>query len=512
MLGLYIAFQILVSGVILRCIYLRYFHPLSRYPGPFFASFTNLWYVIRRPLHCRVSAIDCFHRKFFTYFSGKAHLVEQTLHDSYGNVVRTGPNSLSFSSLAAFEAIYGFNRSLEKGDFYDFGRDGQKENIFSARTSTAHREHTRKVVWPLLWPASYEPVISDHLSTFLAQLTTQSRSKDNSTLNIARHVHRFTFNTTVEIIYGEPIFVQPYTNHEGTPDVLTAFRDLSSLSWGAAILPWLGWLMSTRVVVYLTRWPAFDGEGKAANLAGFAKKAHDLVLLHPETVLGSSQSSILKKYLSVPDTDSKHMGPHQVFRECFNLTFAGMGSTAAALTAILYELGSPSGHEWQDRIRDACREAKEAATSTTVVIAVIKESIRLHAPFPTAFPRNITAGAETVIPDLPAPLPVGTTVASNTYILGRSKEIWGDDANEWKPGRWLSVGDGMQKLENKFVVFSKGPRSCIGREIAMLMIQKAVIGVLEKWDITSKGPLTGASLLEMQYAECNITFAGRKKD
>ena len=512
MLSLYIAFQILVSSVVLRCIYLRYFHPLSRYPGPFFASFTNLWYVIRRPLHCRVSAVNWFPRKFFTYFNGKAHLVEQTLHDSYGNVVRTGPNSLSFSSLAAFEAIYGFNRSLEKGDFYDFGRDGQQENIFSARTSAVHREHTRKVVGPLLWPASYEPVISDHLSTFLAQLTAQSRSKDDSTLNIARHVHRFAFNAIVEIVYGEPIFVQPYTNSEGSRDVLTTFRDLSSLLWGTAILPWLGWLMSTRVVAYLTRWPAYDAEGKVANLAGFAERAHDLVFLHPERVLGSSQSSILKKYLSVPDTDPKHMGPDQIFRECFNLTFAGMGSTAAALTAILYDLGSPLGREWQDRIRDACREAKGAATSTTVLLAVIKESMRLHAPFPTAFPRSITAGAETVIPNLAAPLPVGTTVASNTYILGRSKEIWGDDTNEWKPGRWLSAGDGMQKLDNKFVVFSRGPRSCIGREIATLMIQKAVIGVLENWDITSKGPLRGASLLEMQYAKCDIAFAGRNKD
>jgi cytochrome P450 len=65
-----------------------------------------------------------------------------------------------------------------------------------------------------------------------------------------------------------------------------------------------------------------------------------------------------------------------------------------------------------------------ARTSPTPLLAVIKEAIRLHAPFPRAFPRTITAGAEAAIPDLPAPLPVGTSVASNTYILGRSTEIW----------------------------------------------------------------------------------------
>ncbi len=37
------AIQVFLISVLARCIYLRYFHPLSSYPGPFVASFTNLW-------------------------------------------------------------------------------------------------------------------------------------------------------------------------------------------------------------------------------------------------------------------------------------------------------------------------------------------------------------------------------------------------------------------------------------------------------------------------------------
>ena len=48
------------------------------------------------------------------------------------------------------------------------------------------------------------------------------------------------------------------------------------------------------------------------------------------------------------------------------------------------------------------------------------------------------------------------------------------------------AGAQKQKLEEKFVAFSKGPRSCIGREIAMLMLEKAVVGVLEKWERVSE--------------------------
>ena len=40
----------------------------------------------------------------------------------------------------------------------------------------------------------------------------------------------------------------------------------------------------------------------------------------------------------------------------------------------------------------------------------------------------------------------------------------------------------------------------------MLMMEKTVVGMLEKWDLTVKGSLRGASWLEMQYMECGIAF------
>jgi benzoate 4-monooxygenase len=57
------------------------------------------------------------------------------------------------------------------------------------------------------------------------------------------------------------------------------------------------------------------------------------------------------------------------------------------------------------------------------------------------------------------------------------------------------------------VAFSKGPRGCGGKEIAMLIMEKTVVGVLEKSDLTAKGSIRGASFLEMQYMECDTSFA-----
>ena len=423
-----------------------------------------------------------------------------------------GPNALSFSSLRDFEAIYGFNKSIEKGEFYDFGREPRtgSESIFSARTDAAHREHRRKVFGPALSGAKiagYNPVVARHVDVLLSRLDTEV--KRNTTVDVAIFVHKYTLDTMLEVIYGEKLSPQPYTDAPTASGTLVAFRMMSKMAWGAALLPWFGWLMSTRVMTDLLRKPKFDTEGRLKDISALVAGSRSLILTHPEQVLHSHQASIVKNWLGVPADDPKKMEPGEVWAEAFNLVFAGLGSTAAALTLVLFCLGTPEGRVWQEDIRLEAKGADVVASSTSipqVLLAVIKETLRHHAPFPTAFPRTIIPGAETAIPNLLAPLPVGTLVSAHTYVLGRSKEIWGEDADKWMPQRWLGSEHDRREMEEKFVVFSKGSRGCVGKDLAMLMIAKAVLGLVGRWKWKSIGEMKGKSFLEMQYEECRIMF------
>lgn len=61
-------------------------------------------------------------------------------------------------------------------------------------------------------------------------------------------------------------------------------------------------------------------------------------------------------------------------------------------------------------------------------------------------------------------VPEGTLAMINTHSLHRSADIFGGDADEFKPERWASL-----KTLNywNYLPFGGGPRVCIGRETSL---------------------------------------------
>ncbi|OOG00772.1 hypothetical protein ASPCADRAFT_125782 [Aspergillus carbonarius ITEM 5010] len=484
--------QLAAVSLVIRVVYLCYFHPLARYPGPFWARFTNLW-------------------RFLTFLGGHHHLSEQQLHEKYGRVVRVAPDWLSFSSLEDFDAIYGFNKSVEKGDFFTFGRgSSQREaSIFSTKSNSLHRQKKRKVFGPALSSAKvgkYESVITKHVVVLLSRLESSRRPADDriAAVNVAPLMSQFALDTMLEILFGPAVASHPYTDSAVAGDICSQLRKMTKTAWSFSLWPVYGWVMNSRPVNALPRRPAYQEKGVPTGMAGLMAAGHISIMQNPESIARTLQPGIVKSWLEVPVDDANRMTQGEVLAEAMNMVFAGPGSIAAAVTAIVYQLGLKEGQFWQGKLRKEAVpfDNTMAASIPLELQAVIKETIRLRAVFPTAFPRVIQPGAERVIPSLSSPLPVGTTVSANTYVLGRSRELWGDDVDEWNPQRWLGDDEHRRQMETKFVAFSKGPRGCIGRDLALLVLAKAVMALLQQWQIRSVGQLEGRSWLEMQYDDC----------
>jgi hypothetical protein len=70
--------------------------------------------------------------------------------------------------------------------------------------------------------------------------------------------------------------------------------------------------MCTRPMVYLTHYPTFDSDGNITSIIELAIYTPKLALGQPEQVIKSSQPSIVKSYLSVPQDSISRMSPVEI--------------------------------------------------------------------------------------------------------------------------------------------------------------------------------------------------------
>lgn len=133
-----------VGSLLLLVVYNRHAYGLQRYDGPFLASLTNLW------------------RVRDSYVNGRKRPTIVQLHQKYGDVVRTGPNTLSFASPNAIADIYGPASRMPKVRISST-KDGF---ITDDRSSPAGMSRSRRTVKGLPRQTSSRP------ATFIGMLDT----------------------------------------------------------------------------------------------------------------------------------------------------------------------------------------------------------------------------------------------------------------------------------------------------------------------------------------------------
>jgi cytochrome P450 len=71
----------------------------------------------------------------------------------------------------------------------------------------------------------------------------------------------------------------------------------------------------------------------------------------------------------------------------------------------------------------------------------------------------------------------GTTVVVPIAAVNQMRPLWGDDAYEYKPERWLNGTEGLpagaKELQGHrhLLNFSNGPRTCLGKQFALAEIK-----------------------------------------
>nr|GLL19550.1 alkane hydroxylase MAH1-like [Ipomoea trifida] len=221
-----------------------------------------------------------------------------------------------------------------------------------------------------------------------------------------------------------------------------------------------------------------------------------------------------------------HRGkPMKFLRDTFlTLIIAGGDTTASALTWFFMLLAQNPQVEakiLQDILQlrqnlpkqDNLQVFKvEECHKLTYLHAAICESLRL---FPSV-PLNHKIPMEKDI------LPSGHVVTSNTkiimpfYSMGRMDTVWGGDCMEFKPERWISPnGEIKRQPSYKYPVFNAGPRTCIGRDMALTMAKMIAATIICHYQFQLVEPhhpevlITDSILLEKKHG-LKVKFSKRK--
>jgi cytochrome P450 len=74
----------------------------------------------------------------------------------------------------------------------------------------------------------------------------------------------------------------------------------------------------------------------------------------------------------------------------------------------------------------------------------------------------------------------------NAWVVHRDPEVFGADADAWRPERWLGgAGDEVRikKMEASLLTFGAGHRTCLGKHISYLEIFKLVPTLLRRYEL-----------------------------
>lgn len=193
------------------------------------------------------------------------------------------------------------------------------------------------------------------------------------------------------------------------------------------------------------------------------------------------------------ETSEGRLTPELLRDVAVTLLIGGRNSTAETTSWLLYRVAQRPDVEAKIRQEIVDKlgvqlEASDFITTEklqqlTYTEAVVRETLRLY---PAASWNMRYCNEDAVLSDGTF-IPQGSYAVFAPYTTAKRTDVWGDDAADFKPERWLDPTDPSKLItvsNFKFNTFLAGPRQCLGMNLALMTIKTVVVKTLSTFHLS----------------------------
>ncbi|OLN89026.1 Benzoate 4-monooxygenase 3 [Colletotrichum chlorophyti] len=455
--------------------YLVTYGHLRSIPAPLPAQFTNFWLlaVVRR---------------------GDRYLTVDKVHEKLGPVVRIQPNHVSIADDEAIQVIYGHGNGFLKSEFYD-AFVSIRRGLFNTRD---RHEHTRKRklvshTFSVKSISQFEPYMHENLELFVQKWDNLIKNSPNgANIDCLKWFNYLAFDVIGDLAFGAPFgmlksgadIAEVRESPNSPPIYAPAIEILNRRGEVSATLgcypnmkPWAKYLPD----------PFFSqGLEAVESLKGIAIARVKARLDSPPDI---DRLDLLARLMEGRDEKGQPLGREELTAEALTQLIAGSDTTSNSSCALLFHVARTPGvlEKLQKELDAAIPAGCDVPTYEMVrdlpyLGMVINETLRFHSTSGIGLPREVP-------PESPGVtirghfFPPGTVLSVPSYTMHHSKEIWGADADDFRPERWESL---TARQKNAFIPFSYGPRACVGRNVAEMEMKLIVATWAKRYRVELK--------------------------
>ncbi|EFY88108.1 benzoate 4-monooxygenase cytochrome P450 [Metarhizium acridum CQMa 102] len=441
---------------------------LKHIPGPPGAGL-SIWWLLRSTL------------------GGRTHLDLYEVCRKYGPIARVGPNDVVTSDAKLAMHILGARSQYTRSSWYNGLRfEPGKNNIISMRDDALHAVMRSKMAGGYSGKeVEYLEFKIDKSVTNLVNLL-DSYVRDGRPFDFARKIHFFALDVISELAFGEPFgdLTTDSDVHNLVTDIETYLPYLivsTVMSWMIPVLglPIFRPLMPSehdvlgigRLVGFVIRLTAVDDSILIPWWCRIAKRVAAERYGPSRKIQRDMVGSFVARGLTQEQTESEIAAQ-------INGSIAGSDTTATGIRAtFLHAITNPRVlARLQAEIQESELSWPVAADAEIrkmpFVQATIKEGLRMLPPVAGFMSKEVPADGDCWNG---LSFPPGTRIGLCMMGIMRQRDVFGADADEFRPERWLGATPDMEATWG--LVFGSGKWACLGKNIARMEMNKVLVEV-----------------------------------